>query len=97
MITQLASVFAQSSFRYHNVVCLLTKLLCYFSYNYCRVQFFICLLFVACFTTALVLAARSSDVWDYDNDLDRFRATCETVVLLYSAGWIMFASFGKII
>ena len=69
----------------------------FFSYNYCRIQFAIYLMFVGCFTTAVVLAVKSSEVWVYNDGVDGIRAICELLVLFYSAGWIAFAILLKVI
>ena len=54
------------------------------------------LLFVGSFTTAIVLAFKSSEVWVYNDGVDGIRAICELLVLFYSAGWIAFSTFVKV-
>ena len=48
-----------------------------------RLLLLLYLLFMTFLTTSLVLAAKSTDPSQYDNDLDWFRLFCEVVTLLW--------------
>ena len=53
-------------------------------------------MFVGSFTTAIVLAFKSSELWVYNDGVDGIRAICELLVLFYSMGWIAFSTFLKV-